>query len=253
MKVFYFTATGNSLAVAKRLGGELYSIPQVLKGNQFHYEDEKIGLVFPCYGFAAPKIVREFIEKITLKSPYIFAIMTFGNKLAGGVNWFVQFAEQHNIQIQYADGLLMVDNYLPIFNIDKQKLKEKNIEPNLSRLINDVNGQKHYIRPTTVSDSLLTKAIQYFYKKNPNFNTDKDFLVGEGCNQCGMCVKVCPRENIKLVELKPVYGGNCEFCLACINHCPQKAIRLKKENNPNARFRNDNVTLKEIIAANNLR
>ena len=27
MKVFYFTATGNSLDVAKRFGGEMYSIP----------------------------------------------------------------------------------------------------------------------------------------------------------------------------------------------------------------------------------
>ena len=31
MKIFYFTATGNSLYVAKRFGGELYSIPKVLK------------------------------------------------------------------------------------------------------------------------------------------------------------------------------------------------------------------------------
>lgn len=128
MKVFYFTATGNCLDVAKRFGGELYSIPKVLKGNQFHFEDEKMGMLFPCYGFAAPNIVREFIEKITLKSPYIFVIMTYGNKLAGGVNWFVRFAKENNIHIQYADGLLMIDNYLPIFNIDKQKMKRKNIE-----------------------------------------------------------------------------------------------------------------------------
>ena len=41
MKVFYFTATGNSLDVTKRFGGEIYSIPNVLKGDQFHFEDEK--------------------------------------------------------------------------------------------------------------------------------------------------------------------------------------------------------------------
>ncbi|WP_075367573.1 EFR1 family ferrodoxin, partial [Desulfosporosinus metallidurans] len=250
MKVFYFTATGNCLDVAKRFGGELYSIPKVLKGNQLHFEDERIGLVFPCYGFAAPNIVREFIEKITLKSPYIFVIMTYGNKLAGGANWFVRFAKENNIHIQYADGLLMIDNYLPIFNIDKQKMKKKNIEENLSRLLNDVNQEKRYIRSETFSDSMWTKVIQYFYKINPNFNTDKDFSVGNECNHCGTCVKVCPRDNIKLDEFKPVYGGNCEFCLACINLCPQKAIRLKKESNPNARFRNENVTLKEIIKSN---
>ena len=251
MKVFYFTATGNSLDVAKRFGVEIYSIPNVLRGNQFHFEDEKIGLIFPCYGFAAPKIVREFIEKITLKSPYIFVIMTYGNKLAGGVNWFVRYAEENNIHVQYADGLLMIDNYLPLFNIEKQKMKKKYTEENLSRLLNDVNQTKRYIRNRSFTDSMLTKGIQYFVKRNPNFNTDKDFSVGNDCNQCGTCVKVCPRNNIKLDEHKPAYGGNCEFCLACINLCPQKAIRLKKESNPNARYLNENVTLKEIIAANN--
>lgn len=45
MKIFYFTGTGNSLYVAKRFGGELYSIPKVLKSNELRYEDEKIGII----------------------------------------------------------------------------------------------------------------------------------------------------------------------------------------------------------------
>jgi ferredoxin len=256
MKVFYFTATGNSLDVAKRFGGELCSIPKILKGNQFNFEEEKIGIVFPCYGFAAPNIVREFIEKVTLKSPYIFVIMTYGNMLADGVNWFARFAEKNNIHIQYADGLLMVDNYLPIFNIEKQKMKAKNIEENLSRLVEDVNQEKRYIRSGTRFDSILTKSIQFVYKRYSKMNSDKNFSVGNNCNRCGTCIKVCPRNNIIIDkkqdqdQSKPIYGGHCEFCLACINLCPQKAIRLKKESNPNARFMNENVTLKEIITAN---
>ena len=47
MKIFYFTATGNSLAVAKKLGGELISIPQV-KGKHT-FRDDVIGVVFPTY------------------------------------------------------------------------------------------------------------------------------------------------------------------------------------------------------------
>ncbi|SPW87228.1 Uncharacterised protein [Enterococcus faecium] len=33
MTILYFTATGNSLYVAKRLGGKLISIPQMIKEN----------------------------------------------------------------------------------------------------------------------------------------------------------------------------------------------------------------------------
>lgn len=254
MKIFYFTGTGNSLYVAKRFGGELYSIPKVLKDNEFNFEDEKIGIVFPCYGFAAPNIVREFIKKVTLKSPYIFAIMTYGNKLANGADWFVQFAKKNNVNIQYADGLLMVDNYLPIFDIEEQKMKNKNIDGNLSRLINDVNQTKHYVNNGTFLDVILGKSIQGLFKIYPSLNSVKNFSVKDNCNGCGTCTKVCPRNNITINKnidnSKPAYGENCEFCLACINLCPKKAIQLKKERNKNARFMNENVTLKEIITAN---
>ena len=48
--IFYFTATGNSLYVARELAGEsgqLYSIPQIIKDKHLDYEADEIGFVFP--------------------------------------------------------------------------------------------------------------------------------------------------------------------------------------------------------------
>lgn len=254
MKIFYFTATGNSLYVAKRFGGELYSIPKVLKTNELSYEDEKIGIIFPCYGFAAPGIVREFMEKVTLKSPYIFAILTYGNTIANGVGWFTEYAKKNNITIHYANSLLMIDNYLPVFDIEQQKLKQKNIEENLNRLLIDVSENKKYIHKGSLLDSFMTNGIQGLLKIIPNFNSVENFSINDKCTSCGTCIKVCPRNNLsinkELKNSKPTYGDTCEYCLACINLCPQKAIKLKKEKNPDARFKNENVTLKEIIDSN---
>jgi len=254
MKIFYFTATGNSLYVAKKFGGELYSIPKVLKSKELTYEDEKIGIIFPCYAFAAPGIVREFIEKVTLKSPYIFAILTYGNKVANGAGWFTEYAKNNNITIHYANSLLMVDNYLPIFDIEKQKLTPKNIEENLNRLLIDVSENKKYIHKSTSLDSFITRGVQSLSKIISHFNTPKQFTINDKCNSCGTCTKVCPRNNISINKefknSKPIYGNTCEFCLGCVNLCPQKAIKLKKEKNPNARFKNENVTIKEIIDSN---
>jgi len=50
MTIFYFTATGNSLALAKRIGGTLVSIPQVVDSENLYYKDDAIGVVFPVYG-----------------------------------------------------------------------------------------------------------------------------------------------------------------------------------------------------------
>ena len=73
MKIFYYTSTGNCLDVAKRIGGELYSIPQLLKENKLEFEDEAIGIICPTYMWSVPSIVLEFLNKAKLKTDYLFA------------------------------------------------------------------------------------------------------------------------------------------------------------------------------------
>jgi ferredoxin len=254
MKIFYFTGTGNSLYVAKRFGGELYSIPKVLKSNELNFEDDKIGIIFPTYALTAPNVVREFIEKVTLKSPYIFAILTYGNMVANGPAWFVEFAKKNNITINYTNSLLMVDNYLPFFDIEKQIQKPKNIEENLNKLLEDVSESKKFIYKGSLIDAFMNTMFENVKKLVPRFQSPANFYINDECNGCGTCTMVCPRSNISInresKDRKPTYGDSCEFCLACINLCPQKAIKLKREKNPNARFKNENITLKEIIESN---
>lgn len=48
--LFYFTATGNSLFVAKSLDEHVVSIPQEMKKDSLIYQDQVIGIVFPTYG-----------------------------------------------------------------------------------------------------------------------------------------------------------------------------------------------------------
>ena len=67
MKVLYFTGTGNSLYVAKGIGGDIYSIPQMIKEGKYEFEDEAIGFVYPCYGFGMAKIITDFIKKSKFK------------------------------------------------------------------------------------------------------------------------------------------------------------------------------------------
>lgn len=47
MTICYFSATGNSLYVARRIGGELLSIPQLMRQDEITIEDDAIGVVCP--------------------------------------------------------------------------------------------------------------------------------------------------------------------------------------------------------------
>lgn len=250
MKIFYFTGTGNSLYIAKRFNGELYSIPQVLKGKQYVFEDEKIGIIFPTYGFSIPTIVKEFIEKVKLISPYIFVIMTCGNNNGNATRWVASFAKNYNINISYSNSIKMIGNHIPIVNINKQKSLDKNIEENIDHLIDDVNNNKKYINNGIIIGGALKHTLKIL-KKVRRMDSPVNFSVNETCIKCSTCIKVCPRANVAYNESKEIiFSNHCESCLSCVNNCPQKAIQVKGDKNPQARFRNEHVSLKEIINSN---
>jgi ferredoxin len=48
--------------------------------------------------------------------------------------------------------------------------------------------------------------------------------VSNTCNQCGLCVRNCPQNNIRMDYGKPKFGFRCMFCLKCIYACPTKAL-----------------------------
>ena len=74
------------------------------------------------------------------------------------------------------------------------------------------------------------------------------YIVNDACILCGTCAKVCPANNITVTD-KVSFSNCCEVCYSCLHNCPKNAIHLKNEKSA-VRFRNEHVTLGDIIAAN---
>lgn len=78
MTVCYFTASGNCLYVARKIGGTLLSIPQLMKQDNIEIKDEAVGIVCPVYAVEMPMMVKEFLKKARITTPYFFFIYTYG-------------------------------------------------------------------------------------------------------------------------------------------------------------------------------
>jgi ferredoxin len=249
MTIFYFTATGNDFYIAKELGGKLYSIPKVLKSDKLEFEDDAIGIVYPCYYLGTPKIVVDFLKTIKLKSDYIFTIMSNGGTPGDGTGHFCRVAVKYGIKVSYSNVLLMPDNYLPLDDMQEviAGIPGMKISENLGAIIADIKARKVELRKAKLLERLATIGAQFYFKLTFS-KLDKSFSVDSACNGCRVCAKVCPVNNIK-VDKTPQFLHHCQGCMACVHACPQTAIHMAKEKSP-ARYINPNVTLNEIIEAN---
>ena len=79
--IFYFSGTGNSLAIARKIAEAIND--QLMPLNDAVRTDltneQRIGLVFPTYDFNMPPAVRNMIPRLKISpKAYVFAITTCG-------------------------------------------------------------------------------------------------------------------------------------------------------------------------------
>ena len=157
--IFYFTATGNCRYVAdqlaEKLGDEARSIPQEMRrAGELSYAGETIGIVYPIYGHMMPRMVREFVERAKFDTPYFFLVLTYGCRHANAVEIAQEQMRAVSIEPAYISTLLMVDNWLPNFDMNEQRAMEpgKRIGENLARIGDDVADRRCWIEPVSDVD-----------------------------------------------------------------------------------------------------
>ena len=188
-------------------------------------------------------IVKRFADKLDdIDNKYIFGVATYGGDFGTSFKTLSKIIENRNGKLSAKYGIQMPQNAFnkPWENIDKViKKANKKVEEICEKIENRYEG---YLLRSKIMNIILTPfyiVIKSLYKsgiakisgsdKNLEINelinrADIGFEVKDNCKSCGMCQKVCPVNNIKLENGKPVWLHKCENCLACFNLCPQEAI-----------------------------
>jgi ferredoxin len=253
--IFYFTGTGNSLYAAEALDPQCRSIPQVMHHKKLCFQAETIGLVCPVYGHEMPAMVKEFVQKARFDTPYLYVVLTYGNRAANAAELAADVFARAGKHVDYVHTLLMVDNFLPAFDMTEQKAMNKHVEEQLEKIRQDIAARKKEIEEVT--DKQRAQHAQYVFSVHGQPETIwAQFDFTDACVGCGICTRVCPGGCIHLEQQRAVRDPQgCQACFACIHACPQDAIRMREvlgyaEKNPQARYRNEHVSLGELIAAN---
>lgn len=252
MTTCFFTASGNCLYVARRIGGKLLSIPQLMRQAEITIEDDAVGIVCPVYNAEMPMMVKAFMEKARIRTEYFFFVYTYGAGFGEAYAHAKLAAESAGLTLNYVNAIQMVDNFIPYFDMQEQidTLPQKNVEGQIAKLCSDIAARK----TVDVRITAITKAQMAMYHKRLaevwlRKDTALAYTVNDDCIRCGICAKVCPANNITVTDEGVVFSDRCEVCYACLHNCPKHAIHMPLEAGTK-QFRNEHITLNDIIEAN---
>lgn len=257
LTIYYFSATGNSLHIAKVLGRSaesyrLVAIPTLKNQSSIRADSEYVGLVFPMHYFGLPPAIEDFASKLILSSTvqYLFAAVTCGN------HHFASCFQQLNRllapqQRQLAGGFYidMISTYLPLADIPRPEQVRQRLQraqEKAEQVASWVAAKKQVVEPEYLY--WPCRHINTFWKQRLLADKGKQFYHTPACLACGRCAGVCPANNIIMTnEGLPKWRSNCQECLACLHLCPASCIEFGQRTRGRTRYHHPAVQVEELI------
>lgn len=252
--ILYFSGTGNSEYVAKRIGktAEVEVVNLFLRLRDQDYTEvhskKPWVIVTPTYAWRIPRIVENWMRKTKFTGNHsVYFVMTYGADIGNAGKYLRELCREKRMQYLGCGEVVMPENYIAMFRTPSQEEAFKIIcrsEKVIDRLAMRIRLGEGILQPRiSIVDQLTSSVVnQVFY---PMFVHAKKFSVDKKCISCGKCAKLCPLQNIRMHHGRPVWGKECTHCMACICRCPAEAIEYGRHSKglPRYSFPKDKISL----------
>jgi ferredoxin len=239
--ILYFSGNGNTQFAAERIAQATHdtavNMADFICGRRDISEitiTDTIGIFFPTHAWYAPMPVMQFIARLQIPDgTYRYAISTCGDSIGRGMH---RFAKHFSIDAGWT--IIMPETYIPLFPLDTDEKAAKKVSDAIKRIDNIAE----LINSRAKTMDVKIGPVPYFftYAVNPLFRkfciNYRRFRLDDGCTHCGTCAKVCPMNNISLIDGSPVWQSRCITCMACVHSCPASVIQYGKGTRKRGRY-----------------
>ena len=236
--ILYFSATGNSKRVAEVIaeetGDKVGSIVDALKNGQTTIglaPGERLGIVSPVYFWRLPSVTEEFLRRVSIRTqdeaePYVYGVITFGTTTGRAGSDLRRLLRGRGICLDASFSVQMPDTWTPMFDLSDADKVSGQVERGEQEAVAVAGkvlawGRGRHVRRKIPVPAVLTDAVYDRMRRCDNLTAR-----GDVCTGCGLCVRKCPCQAIKMQDERPVWvKERCAMCLGCLHRCPVRAIR----------------------------
>ncbi|MDC0558792.1 EFR1 family ferrodoxin [Candidatus Izimaplasma bacterium] len=235
--IYFFSGTGNTRIIAEEISNELNSLnieteiydirlPFSTIPNPNDYDF--VGFGYPIHAFNSPQFFLDFIKELPEgKQIPSFIFKTSGEpfRFNNASSWSLKNILKKKGYVPLMDEHLLMP-YNIMFRYPKEIAKYMyNHNLKLTKVIAKKILQQESYLPRYNILTIMFMYIARIQWLGAKINGPLIHVKKEICTKCGICIKECPSNNIKMLKEYPKFDHTCTMCMQCATVCPVDAVR----------------------------
>ena len=262
INLFYYSGAGNTKFIAKKINEKLLSLSHEVNMMQIsaksitNYSQQADAYIigFPVYDLSAPLLVQDLVNDLLKQNKPIAYFCTKAFLSVNAIKELHDISSNKGLQtVAILDLFMPATDALALFAKRDSKTERilksfhsKHLDKKVRVFIDNFEKAKEISiskKRYSYFGGLIPKKAKKAFHDQYNKYIPEFYSKSDVCIQCMLCVKGCPRDNIRFEDgIK--FELNCDMCLACLHHCPVDSIQLGAYTNGTVRLRkieiNDN-------------